>query len=89
MIEMINEGDVVEVKLTDDGWWVEGVVVNDMETRLGVRLNAPVVLVEREKTIILKGWFREPAVEEKETWKKIDFLVFKKNEEVIRRKATS
>ena len=48
-------GELVEVALTDN-IWVAAEITSEMETRLGVRLLQPVVMVE--KTITVTGyWF--------------------------------
>lgn len=82
--KIIEEGDVVEVKLTNDDWWVEAKVVNVMETRVIVELKTPIVVVEKTKTSIsdLVKIFRE-----EEAWRKAEKIIVPLG--IVREKATS
>jgi len=61
----VQKGDRVEVQVSP-GVWVPARVVHDMETRIGVELENPILVITKTRTITHKFFSRKPVVTEEE-----------------------
>jgi len=65
-VEEVKRGDLVEVQVSP-GAWVSGRVIADMETRISVVLDNPILVITRTQTITHRIFSWNPCVTEDET----------------------
>ena len=73
--------DLVEVAITDETW-VKGTVIHGTETRTRVKLDVPVLLIERTKTV--RGIFRREYITE--TSEYLEVMAFGKGNDLVRKR---
>lgn len=63
----VQKGDRVEVQVSP-GTWVPARVVYDMETRISVELDTPILVITKTVTIVHKVFSLKPTVTEEEKY---------------------
>jgi len=72
--DFIEVGNPVEVAVTDETW-VKGTIISCTETRVRVKFDVPVLLIERTRTI-KRRWFGKQKEDIVETSRYLEAMTF-------------